>query len=116
MWRILAINKEAGVDKESESEVQRVVTLIRAGRDPDTGNLHITEVEAVAAITQLMNKRVLEAENRLLKKLLAVRPSRGDLKLYVRERLSNQLNKKEDSEDEPTDYDDRLWTKNYIKK
>lgn len=52
---------------EQVSEIDNIVTKLRAGLDPDTRHWHITEDEAIQAISNLITKaRIEELEGELI--------------------------------------------------
>lgn len=48
-------------------ELSRIYTLVRAGHDPDTKQLHLSEQEFKEAIQQYCDRRVREARKEFLK-------------------------------------------------
>ena len=43
----------------SDTTIDAIITKLRAGKDPDTGELHITEQEAKSALYDLILKEVV---------------------------------------------------------
>lgn len=47
----------------SDTTIDAIITKLRAGKDPDTGELHITEQEAKSALYDLILKEVIGLDN-----------------------------------------------------
>ena len=49
----------------SDTTIDAIITKLRAGKDPDTGELHITEQEAKSALYDLILKEVVGEDSKV---------------------------------------------------
>lgn len=56
--------------ENNDKEIANIITKIRAGIDPDTRQLHITDRQATAQIQKLLNDRIIEATEEYIRPFL----------------------------------------------